>query len=82
MNNDEIRTMVITAIQGIAPEIEESDIAPDEDLRDECDLDSMDFLNLLGAIKKACGVNIPETDYPKARTLSNILEYLSKQLGQ
>ncbi|ELR66904.1 phosphopantetheine-binding protein [Photobacterium marinum] len=82
MNIDEIRMIIMTAIQGIAPEIEEGDIDPDEDLRDECDLDSMDFLNLLTAIKKACGVNIPEQDYPKVRTLSCMIKYLHSHLVQ
>lgn len=81
MSKDEIRTLVIEAIQGIAPELKESDIEPDEDIRDECDLDSMDFLNLLDALKKSCGVSIPEADYPHVRTLNTMLDYLSNRLA-
>lgn len=80
MNRDKIQAMVISAIAQLAPEIDPSEIDPDEDIRDECDLDSMDFLNLLGALKKSCGVSIPEADYPHVRTLNNMLEYLSNQL--
>ena len=48
-----IKQMVIKAIQKVAPEIEESMINPNANLREECDLDSMDFLNVLTALKKA-----------------------------
>ncbi|KLV08283.1 MULTISPECIES: acyl carrier protein [Photobacterium] len=76
-NNDNIRDLVMQAIQNIAPEITESDIDPDEDLREECDLDSMDFLNLLDALKRSCGVSIPESDYPQIRSFSALVNYLN-----
>ena len=43
MNTNNIPSLISDAIKHIAPEIEMSDIDPDEDLREECDLDSMDF---------------------------------------
>ncbi|MEI8595550.1 acyl carrier protein [Photobacterium sp. Hal280] len=81
MNNDDIRTLILEAIQSVAPEITEADIAPDEDLRDTCDLDSMDFLNLLAALKKSCGVNIPEVDYQRVRTFTAMVDYLNDHLA-
>ena len=80
MNPDHIRKLVIEAIQEVAPEIEESDINPDEDMREECDIDSIDFLNFLLALKKYSGVSIPEVDYSKINTFNEILEYLDKKL--
>ena len=81
MNRDNIKTMIISAIVHLAPEVEPGEIDPDEDLRDECDLDSMDFLNLVAALKKSSGVSIPEADYPQVRTLNSMLNYLGKQLA-
>ncbi|MEL6117651.1 acyl carrier protein [Photobacterium sp. SP02] len=81
MNQDDIRTLIIEAIQSVAPEITEADIAPDEDLREACDLDSMDFLNLLAALKKSCGVNIPEADYQHVRTFTGLVDYLNDHLA-
>ena len=56
MNNvytqQNIQKMILEAIQEVAPEIEQDDIDMDEDIREECDLDSMDFLNYLIALKK------------------------------
>lgn len=81
MKRDEIKRMVMAAIQEIAPEIEESDIEPDEELREECDIDSMDFLKLLGEIKKVSGINIPETDYFQVNTLERMIGYLGERLS-
>ena len=52
MNSDHIRKLVIEAIQDVAPEIEESDINPDEDMREECDIDSIDFFEFSIGPKK------------------------------
>lgn len=80
MNQHELRDVVINAIQEIAPEIEEAEINSDEDLREECDLDSMDFLNVLVEIKQKTGVNVPEQDYPQVMTLNTMLNYLQSKV--
>ncbi len=81
MNQEELKQLVIAAIQEVAPEIEESDIDPEEDIREECDIDSMDFLNFLAALKTSSGVNIPEADYPQVNTLNKMLGYMSDKLN-
>lgn len=67
---------IANAIKRIAPEIDLLDIDPDEDLREECDLDSMDFLNLLADLKQQTSISIPESDYPKVRSYNQLLAYL------
>ena len=81
MNQDELKQLVVTAIQKVAPEMEECDIDPDEAIREECDMDSMDFLNLLTALKSSSGVNIPEGDYSQVNTLNKMLEYISEKIN-
>lgn len=78
MSNEELKQKVIAALQEVAPEIEEADIDADEALREECDLDSMDFLNFLAALKKSTGISIPEADYSKVSTLNELLGYLQQ----
>ncbi len=80
MNISEIQQLVITAIQQVAPEIEFDDVDPDAEIRDECDLDSMDVLNYLIALKKLTGVNIAEADYPKVASLNKMSHYLKQKL--
>jgi len=80
MKRSEIQLLVVEAIQQVAPEIELADIQPDSEIRDECDLDSMDLLNYLIALKKLTGVNIAETDYPKVNSLNKMCHYLELKM--
>nr|WP_255679673.1 acyl carrier protein [Methylocystis sp. WRRC1] len=66
----------------IAPEADPSSVANDADIREAFDLDSMDFANLVAAIHKHTGVNIPEIDYRKLFTLSGAVAYLEQALGR
>ncbi|PSU41677.1 phosphopantetheine-binding protein [Photobacterium frigidiphilum] len=76
MTSLDIPTHIANAIKRIAPEIDLLDIDQDEDLREECDLDSMDFLNLLADLKQQTSISIPESDYPKVRSYNQLLAYL------
>lgn len=76
MNQDEIRNTVLDVLGQIAPEADLNTIKPDKNLRDQLDIDSMDFLNFLIALDRALQVDIPERDYGKLRTLNACVEYL------
>jgi acyl carrier protein len=75
-----IQQIIIKAIQEVAPEIEQGDIDMDEDIREECDLDSMDFINYLIALKKSTGVSITECDYTQVNTFNKMHRYLLEKL--
>lgn len=79
MNEPELKPIVLGALRRVAPEADPSRINPNESLRDQLDIDSMDFLNFLIAIHEALGVDIPEADYPRLSTLQAILEYLAQK---
>lgn len=79
MSSINIPAAIADAIKHIAPEISMDDIDPNEDLREECDLDSMDFLNLLVSLKKSTGVNVPEGDYAKVRSYNQLMQYLQER---
>ena len=64
----------------IAPEVDFDALEPDIELRDQVDLDSMDFLNLVQAIADATGVEIPERHYPQVATLTGLHAYLDAHL--
>ena len=76
MTNGEIRNIVLAVLKGIAPEIEEGELLPDRPLRDQVDLDSMDWLNFLVARHERLAVDIPEADYRKLTTLDTLIDYL------
>lgn len=78
MNRDELQQAVIEAIQVVAPEIEGDEIDADEALREECDLDSMDYLHFLAALKQSTAINVPDADYGRVDTLNKLLDYLQR----
>lgn len=68
--------MIYDALGGIAPESDLGALAGSEDLREALDLDSMDFMNFVVALHERTGLDIPETDYPRLRTLDGAIAYL------
>ena len=66
------------ALATIAPEADLDDVAPDDDLQEALDLDSMDFLNFLIALAQSTGVEIPESDYHLVRTYEGCRDYLAR----
>jgi acyl carrier protein len=81
MSQPDIRQTVLRLLGDVAPEADLGKLAPDQRIRDQLDIDSMDALNFLIAIDAELGIDIPESDYPKLTTLDNIVEYLVGRLG-
>jgi acyl carrier protein len=76
----ELSTILKEEINNIAPEVDLSTVDPTADLREAVDIDSMDFLNLITALHKRTGIDVPEIDYPKLLTLSGMLAYFQAEL--
>jgi len=76
MNQSEVRALCAEILAGIAPEADLSALGDDEDLREALDLDSMDFLNFVISLSERSGLNIPEADTPKLRTIRGLVAYL------
>ena len=80
-SRDAIRATILDPISSIAPEIDTATLAPDKPLRDQIDLDSMDFLNVVIRLHEVLGVDIPESDYAKLATLEGAVDYLASRRG-
>ena len=76
MNDTDLKQIVMAAILEIAPEADFEALDPDDGLREQLDLDSMDFLNVVIGLHEALGIDIPEVDYPKLFTLTSAIDYL------
>ncbi|NJD89295.1 MAG: acyl carrier protein [Betaproteobacteria bacterium] len=76
MNAKELVPLLFEELRRIAPELEEGDVAPDKLLRDQVDLDSMDWLNFLIAVHQRFKVEIAESDYATLATLDQIAAYV------
>ncbi len=79
MNREEIAAVVRSILGGIAPEVDMAQVSPGADLRDELDIDSMDFLRFVVGIHERLGVEVAEADYPRIRTLDGCVAYLSER---
>jgi acyl carrier protein len=76
------RSAVIASLARVAPEADVDHLADDVDLRDELDLDSMDFLNFVVGIHDRTGIEVPERDYPQLLTLAACVTYLEARLAR
>ncbi|MGB8623387.1 MAG: acyl carrier protein [Paracoccaceae bacterium] len=76
MTKDEIEKTLRGELRRIAPDIDPDEIDRDGELREEFDIDSLDFLNLVTALGKALKVEMPEADYPKMATYNGLIAYL------
>jgi acyl carrier protein len=81
MNDTELRTLVVATLKTIAPEVEEADLRPDRPLRQQVDLDSMDWLNFLIGLSERLKVEIPEADYRRLVTIDDVVGYLRARTG-
>lgn len=75
-----LRQAVFDTLHRIAPELSPAELKPAVPLRDQVDLDSMDWLNFLVALHERLGVDIPEADYAKLVTFDDLLGYLAGKL--
>lgn len=80
MNEAEIRTVALSVLKSIAPEIEEGELRDDRPLRNQVDLDSMDWLNFLLGLHRELKVEIPEADYAHLVTLNDVTAYLRQRV--
>jgi acyl carrier protein len=76
MTEADIRKLLTAHLGRIAPDISVETIDPKADLRDEFDIDSMDFLTLVTGIGKELSLPMPEADYDQMRSFDNLLAYL------
>jgi acyl carrier protein len=77
MTNEDIKTKVLGILASIVPELEPAELAADKSLRDQLDIDSVDFLNIVVGLSKTFGIEIPETDYRHLYTLDACVAYLA-----
>jgi acyl carrier protein len=70
---------IATVLRDIAPEADLSSVDPDEPLRDELDLDSMDLQSLYAGLHNKLGIEIPEEDVPELATLTSMIAYLERK---
>lgn len=82
MTRDEIKDMILEIIEDIDEDAEFDGLDADKPLRDQLDLDSMDFLDIVMELRKRYKLQIPEEEYPELATLSSCVNYLEPKLKE
>ena len=80
MTRDEIKDLILEIIEDIDEDAEFEGLDPDKPLRDQLDLDSMDFLDIVMELRKRYGLQIPEEEYPELANLTSCVNYLEPKL--
>jgi len=76
MKADEIRAMILEVIHEIVPDEDLSNLKPDVRIRDQIEMDSMDFLDIIMELRKRYRVGAPADDYMQLASLDSSMAYL------
>ena len=77
MTPGEIKEVILEILEGIAPDEDLSDLKDDVPLREQLELDSMDFLDIVMELRKRYRIQIPEDDYLELATMNSTVNYLT-----
>ena len=80
LSTEEAMAAVKAAIIDVAPDVvdELPAVEPGADVWDDLDLDSMDHQNVMVGLFERTGVDIPERDYARLRSLDALARYLTE----
>lgn len=76
MTDNEIREAVLEIIQDVAGLDDAPEVDGAKPLREQLDLDSMDFLDIVMELRKRHKIEVPEADYSKLATLDSTVDYI------
>ena len=76
----QIRGIILDILENIAPDEDLSDLKDDVPFREQMELDSMDFLDIVMELRKQYRVQIPEEDYTNLTTMDSTVSYLEPRL--
>ncbi|MFQ5592306.1 MAG: acyl carrier protein [Phycisphaerae bacterium] len=77
MSEQRIKDIILGIIQVVAPDADLSNLKSDVRLRDQLDMDSMDFLDIVMELRKRYKIEVPKEDYTQLATLDGCISYLT-----
>ena len=81
MESTKVKKAIMDIIEEIIPDEDISSVKDDISLREQFDLDSMDFLDIVMELKKRYKIDVPQEDFPKLSTIDSCVEYLSPKFS-
>jgi len=80
MTKEQIRAIILEIIAQIIPDEDLSNLKGDIPIREQVELDSMDFLDIIMELRKRYGIEVPESDYMQLATLDGSVAYLEPRM--
>jgi acyl carrier protein len=74
---EQARQAIEESLGQVAPDADTQSLAPDADLRDTLELDSLDFLRVVELLSERTGRRIEEDDYPQLATMASAIKFLA-----
>jgi acyl carrier protein len=81
LSNEEVRAKVLDIIADIALDDDVTGIKDEVALREQLDLDSMDFLDIVMELKKRHKIEVPQEDYTRLASMQSCVEYLAPKFN-
>ena len=78
---EEVRSALLDIIGEIVPDEDVTKIKGDVPIREQIELDSMDFLDIIMEIRKRYHLEVPEDNYEELNTLDSSIAYLAPKLA-
>jgi acyl carrier protein len=82
MTGSEIREVILDILSDIAPDEDLSDLKDDVSFRDQLELDSMDFLDIVMELRKRYRIQIPEEEYTQLASMASTVKYLEPRMTE
>jgi acyl carrier protein len=80
MTADEIKQAVLHILGDITPDEDLSNLKDDVPFREQLELDSMDFLDIVMELRKRYRIQIPEEEYTELASMGSTVKYLEPRM--
>ena len=80
MTAAEIRKAILDILHDIAPDEDLSGLKEDVPFREQLELDSMDFLDIVMELRKRYRIQIPEEQYTELASMASTVRYLEPRM--
>jgi acyl carrier protein len=80
MTKEEIRSVLMGIVAEIIPDEDLTNLKSDVPIREQVELDSMDFLDIIMELRKRYGIEVPEDDYMQLATIDSSVAYLEPRM--
>ena len=81
MTREQVKRIILDIIAMVAPDEDLTHVDGNERLRDQLDMDSMDFLDIVMELRKRYKIEVPKEEYPLLATLNGCVEYLLPKMS-